>query len=52
MWGEQVSQDGVLSSLTSRFVNNGYVTAEVTYSTAQTCQEVLTWAWVLCGSNA
>ena len=52
MWGEQVTQDGVVSSLTPRFVNDGYVTAEVTYNTAQTCQEVLTWSWVLCGSNA
>ena len=35
-------------SLTPRFVNNGYVTAELTCSTALTCQEVLTWSQVLC----
>ena len=25
------------------FVNNGYVTAEITYSTARVCHEVLAW---------
>ena len=44
MWGEQVTQDGVVSSLTPRFVNNGYVTAEVTYSTVQAHHEVLAWS--------
>ena len=47
MWGEQVSQDAVLSSLTPRFVNKDYVTAEITYSTAQVRHEVLTRSWVL-----
>ena len=27
------------------FVNNGYVIAEITYSTAHVRQEVLAWSW-------
>ena len=47
MRGEQVTQDEVVSSLTPRFVNNDYVTAEVTYSTVQAHDEVLAWSQVL-----
>ena len=47
MWGEQVSQDGVLSSLTPHFVYKDYVTAEITCSSAQARHKVLTWSWVL-----
>ena len=35
-------------SLTPRFVNKDYVTAEITYSTAQAHHEVLAWLQVLC----
>ena len=43
MRGEQVTQDGVVSSLTPRFVINDYVTAEVTYSTVHGHHDVLSW---------
>ena len=27
------------------FVNNDYVTAEITYSAAHVCHKILTWTW-------
>ena len=41
MWGKQISQDGVFRC--SCFVNNDYVTAEITYSIAHANHEVLLW---------
>ena len=38
-------------SLAPRFVNNDYVTAEITYSTAHALHEVLTWSQVVWGSQ-
>ena len=42
MWGESKLAKMVCSgSLTPRFVNNDYVKAEITHSTAPVCHEVL-----------
>ena len=32
-------------TVAAHFVNNGYVIAEITYSTAHVRQEVLVWSW-------
>ena len=48
MWGEsKLVKMACSDSLAPRFVSNGYVTAELTCSTAHACQEVLTWSRVL-----
>ena len=36
--------------LAPRFVNNDYVTAEITYSTVHACHEVCAWSWLVCGA--
>ena len=40
---EQIGQDGVFCSLTPRFVNDDWVTAEIIYSTTHARHEVLAW---------
>ena len=48
MWGEsKLVKMACSDCLAPRFVSNGYVTAELTCSTAHACQEVLTWSRVL-----
>ena len=37
--------------LAPHFVNNDYVTAEVIYSTAHACHEVVTWSRVVYGMH-
>ena len=32
-------------ALSPRFVNNDYVTSELTYSTEHECHQVLVWLW-------
>ena len=53
---EQIWQDGMVrlshsmdSQLLPQFVNDGYVKAEITYSTVHVCHEVLTSSWVAVG---
>lgn len=38
-------------SLSPCFVNNEYVTAEIIYSIAHACHEVLTWSQVVCSTH-
>ena len=40
----QISQEACSGSLTARFVNNNYVTAEITYSAAHGRHEILAWS--------
>lgn len=40
MGREQISHDGCSGSLTPRFVNNDYGTAEIIYNTAHACHRV------------
>ena len=48
----QISQEACSGSLTARFVNNDYVTAEITDSTAHARQEALAWSRVtLCSTH-
>ena len=49
---EQISQEACSGSLTPRFVNNDYVKAELTDSTAHARQEALAWSRVtLCSTH-
>ena len=47
MWGDStLAKMSHSASLPPHFVNNDYVTAEITYSTAHVYHKVLTWSWV------
>ena len=49
---EQISQEACSAFLTPRFVNNDYVKAEITDSTAHARQETLAWSRVtLCSTH-
>ena len=37
--------------ISSHFVNNDYITAEITYSTAHVCHKAFSWSWVVCGCD-
>ena len=45
MGRDQISQDGVFRLSHPCFVNNDYVTTEITYSTVCVHHEVLAWSW-------
>ena len=51
MWGEgKLAKMACSGSLNPCFVNNDYKIAEIIYSIAHVCHEVLAWSWVVCST--